>query len=115
MNLEIAGARQTLGNCAMAFLPFFQFFFPECSAERAVIIHRAGFSRYFPVGGRRYKKRILIGPFRQNLAAGENRAENENQKNCIRQISHSLILIDNSSNNDKAIYFAKMKCQGRKQ
>ena len=108
MNLEIAGARQSLGNCALAFFPFFQFFFPECIAESAVEI------RCFPVGGRRYKKRILIGSFRQNLAAGENRTENENQKNCSCQISHSFILLDNSSNNNNAIYFEKKKCQGRK-
>ena len=114
MNLEVAGARQTLGNCALAFFPFFQFLFPESIAERAVIIQLAAFSRYFPVGGWRYKKRILIGTFRQNLAAGENRAEKENQKNCISQISHSLILLHNSSNNDNAIYFEKTKCQGEK-
>ena len=114
VNLEVAGARQALGNCALAFFPFFQFFFPECIAENAVIIQLTVFSRYFLVGGWRYKKRIPVGSFRQNFAAGENRAENESQKNCICQISHSFILLENSSNNNNAIYFEKTKCQGGK-
>lgn len=73
MNLEGGDARQTSGNCALAFFPFFQSFFPERIAERTVIIHLFG--------------------FRQILAADGNREENENQKNCSSKISHSLILI----------------------
>ena len=94
MNLEGGDARQTSGNCALAFFPFFQSFFPERIAERTVIIHLFG--------------------FRQILAADGNREENENQKNCSCKISHSLILLDNSSNIHNAIYFEKTKCQGEK-
>ncbi|MBQ9336732.1 MAG: hypothetical protein IJS14_05490 [Lentisphaeria bacterium] len=93
MRLEVAGARQTLGNRALAFFPFFQFLFPERIAERAV--------------GK--------GSFHRLLAVGGKRAENENQKNCRCQNSHSLILLDNPSNNNSAIYFEKTKCQEEKQ
>ena len=57
------GARQTLGNCVIAFFPVFQSFFPECIAERAVITHPTGFYLYSP-------EEALIGSSHMILAAG---------------------------------------------
>ena len=114
MDLEGGDARQTLGNCALPFFPFFQSFFPERITERTVIIQLAFFSRHHPGRGCRSRRRITIGSFRQILAVDRNREENENQKKCSCQISHSFTLLDNSSNNYNAIYFEKTKCQGGK-
>ena len=114
----------------MTSFPVFQFFFPECIAERAGRTHLAFFARWFPGGGVlwfvgspprwnrfikskkafyfskhffgvrhqgrgcRFKRRLLTGSFCRILAGGGNRAENESQKNCSCQISHSFILLD---------------------
>ena len=126
-----SGARQTLGNCAMASFPVFQSFFPEGIAERAVIIQLAGslgavrffagrlrlFSRFtksekvfnFSQQGRIC--RSGIGSFHGILSVDGNRAENKSQQNGNSQNSHSFILLDNSSDDDNAIYFEKTKCQ----
>lgn len=107
-------SRYSPGGAVLFFVGSLPRFNRFTKSEKAFYFSKHFFCIRHQGRGCRFRRRIPIGSFRQILAVGRNRAENESQKNCSCQISHNFILLNNFPNNDNAIYFEKTKCQGEK-